>query len=61
MIEFDKVKAGDKVKVVGQGAPGFASLGDELEITLGDELEITKTASDRVWANVTMGMRHTSL
>jgi hypothetical protein len=40
-IEFDKVKQGDKVKVVGAGAPGFAKLGDTLEVT--------RTAKDRVW------------
>jgi hypothetical protein len=33
MIDFETVKPGDKVKVVGMGAPGFAKLGDELEIT----------------------------
>ncbi len=33
MIDFDKIQTGDKVKVVGMGAPGFAKLGDELEIT----------------------------
>lgn len=42
MIDYATIKPGDKVKVVGMGAPGFAKLGDELEIT--------KTATDRVWA-----------
>lgn len=32
-IEFDKVSVGDKVRVVGAGAPGFAALGDVLTIT----------------------------
>ena len=32
MIQFNEMKVGDKVKVVGMGAPGFASLGDTLEI-----------------------------
>lgn len=41
MIEFSKVKVGDKVKVVGAGAPGFANLGDILEVT--------KVESDRVF------------
>jgi len=40
-IQFDKVKAGDKVRVVGAGAPGFAKLGDVLTIL--------RTAHDRVW------------
>ena len=42
MIDFNDMKPGDKVKVVGMGAPGFAALGDVLEIT-----EVRK---DRVFA-----------
>jgi hypothetical protein len=41
MIDFAKVKVGDKVKVVGAGAPRYAQLGDVLEIT--------KVLSDRVY------------
>jgi len=33
MIDFETIRVGDKVKVVGMGAPGFAKLGDTLEIT----------------------------
>ena len=33
MIDFKTIKVGDKVEVVGAGAPGFAALGEELEIT----------------------------
>ena len=33
MIDFKAARVGDKVKVVGFGAPGFAKLGDMLEIT----------------------------
>lgn len=32
MIEFDKVKPGDKLKIIGMGAPGFAKLGDTVEV-----------------------------
>lgn len=32
MIEFSKVKLGDKLKIVGMGAPGFAKLGDVVEV-----------------------------
>lgn len=28
MIEYDKIKEGDKLRVTGMGAPGFAKLGD---------------------------------
>lgn len=33
MIEFAKVKTGDKLKIVGAGAPGFAKLGDIVTVT----------------------------
>jgi len=42
MIDFKEVKVGDKVKVVGMGAPSFANLGDTLEITVVED--------NRVWA-----------
>lgn len=32
MIEFDKIKPGDKLRIVGMGAPGFAQLGDIVEV-----------------------------
>lgn len=41
MIEFSKIKAGDKLKIVGMGAPGFAKLGEVVEVT--------RTANDRCW------------
>lgn len=42
MIDFKEIKVGDKVKVVGMGAPGFAELDDELEIS--------KVESNKVYA-----------
>ena len=42
MIDFEKTNVGDKVKVVGMGAPGFAALGDVLTIT--------KVESNKVYA-----------
>jgi hypothetical protein len=42
MIDFKTIAVGDKVMVVGMGAPGFANLGDHLEIT--------KVQPDRVYA-----------
>ena len=47
MIQFNEMSVGDKVKVVGMGAPGFASLGDTLEIT--------KVLPDRVYAKTEDG------
>ena len=42
MIDFKTIQTGDKVKVVGMGAKGFAELDDKLVIT--------KVMKDRVWA-----------
>lgn len=33
MIDFSKTKPGDKLRVVGMGAPGFAQLGDIVTVT----------------------------
>ena len=32
MIEFSKVKVGDKLRITGMGAPGFAKLGDTVTV-----------------------------
>ena len=32
MIDFDTIEVGDKVKVVGKGARGFAEMGEVLEV-----------------------------
>ena len=32
MIDYNTIKPSDKVKVIGMGAPGFAKLGDTLEV-----------------------------
>ena len=44
MIDFKTIKAGDKVKVVGMGAPGFARLGDTLTVT---KVETNKVYASR--------------
>jgi hypothetical protein len=46
VIDFKTIKVGDKVKVVGAGAPGFAKLGDELEITKVGEMRVDAKRSD---------------
>ena len=33
MIEYSKVKRGDILRIVGDGAPGYASLGDLVRVT----------------------------
>lgn len=32
MIDYGKIKPGDKLRIVGIGAPGFARLGDIVEV-----------------------------
>lgn len=36
MIDYSKVKVGDRLRIVGQGAPGFAKLGDIVTVTYTD-------------------------
>jgi hypothetical protein len=33
MIDYSKVNVGDTLRIVGAGAPGFAKIGDEVEVT----------------------------
>lgn len=33
MIDYSKVRPGDKLRIVGMGAPGFAALGDVVTVT----------------------------
>jgi len=32
MIDYAKTKPGDRLRITGMGAPGFAHLGDEVEV-----------------------------
>lgn len=36
MIDYAKIKPGDRLKIVGAGAPGFAKLGDIVEVVSTD-------------------------
>lgn len=36
MIKFDEIKPGDKLRIVDQGAPGFAELGDIVTVKTTD-------------------------
>lgn len=47
MIDFATIQVGDRVRVVGMGAPGFAALGDILTIA--------KVQPNRVWARTDAG------
>ena len=33
MIDYGQVKVGDKLRITGAGAPGFAKIGDIVEVT----------------------------
>ena len=46
MIDFDTIQRGNKVQVVGLGAPGFAQLGDILEVTRVGHLRVYAKRSD---------------
>jgi hypothetical protein len=46
VIDFNSIKVGEKVKVVGMGAPGFAKLGDILEITKVEPNRVYATRED---------------
>ena len=46
MIDFNTVKVGDTVKVVGMGAPGFAALGDTLTISKVEDNRVYATRGD---------------
>ena len=34
MIDYSKVKPGDRLRITGMGAPGFAQLGDVVTVTV---------------------------
>jgi hypothetical protein len=46
MIDYRKIKVGDSVEVVGLGAPGYANLGDTLEITYVDSNSVETKRED---------------
>ena len=46
MIDFSTIKLGDKVKVVGMGAPGFAKLGEILEVIGVSENKVNTKRAD---------------
>jgi len=58
MINFANTKTGDKVKVVGAGAPGFAKLGDILTVTScngNNKLYAKNEAGDEAYFALTCG------
>lgn len=57
MIEFDKVKIGDKLRIIGAGAPGFAKLGDIVEVTsVGrNRVDVKRADGETVYFALTCG------
>lgn len=46
MIDYDKLKVGDKLRIVGAGAPGFAKLGDIVTVTQTAERRVDVARED---------------
>ena len=46
MIDFKTIRPGDTVRVVGMGAPGFAALGDHLQVTRVEPSRVYAKRSD---------------
>ena len=63
MIDFKTIKVGDKVEVVGAGAPGFAALGEELEITSveANRVDVIKVNGETAFFALTCGAARLSL
>jgi hypothetical protein len=57
MIDYAKVAVGDKLKVVGQGAPGYAKLGDIVTVeTVGhNRCDVVNAAGERAFFALTCG------
>jgi len=58
MIKYDEIKPGDKLRITGMGAPGFAALGEEVEVvsTNGkDKCFIKNAAGEEVFFALTCG------
>lgn len=57
MIEFDKVKVGDKLRIVGAGAPGFAKVGDIVEVvkTGNRRVDVKRSDGEEAYFALTCG------
>lgn len=57
-IEFSKTKAGDKLRIIGAGAPGFAKLGDIVTVTSCDGVrrcDVVNEAGESAYFALTCG------
>ena len=57
MIDYSTVKIGDKVKVVGAGAPGYARMGEVLTITsvAGNRVDTVRESGETAYFALTCG------
>jgi hypothetical protein len=57
MIDYSKIKIGDKVKVVGVGAPGYANMGEVLTITsvTGNRVDTVRESGETAYFALTCG------
>lgn len=47
MIDYSKLKVGDKLRITGMGAPGFAKLGDIVTVTNSNGTNRCDVVNDR--------------
>ena len=57
MLEVSKTSVGDKLRIVGAGAPGFAKLGDIVEVTAtyANKVDVKNAAGDVAFFALTCG------
>lgn len=57
MIDYATVKVGDKVKVVGAGAPGYARMDEVLTITAvaGNRVDTVRESGEKAYFALTCG------
>lgn len=57
MVNFKELKVGDKLEITGMGAPGFAKLGDIVEVSkaLDDRVYVKNDSGREVFFVLTCG------
>ncbi len=57
MIDYTKTKIGDKLKIVGQGAPGYAELGDivTVESVQNNRVDVVNKSGSKAYFALTCG------
>ena len=57
MIKYSEIKIGEKLKITGMGAPGFAQLGDivTVEKVAKNRVDVVNTNGDKAFFALTCG------